>query len=324
MALKDLFNSGRPEYDDPGTGTSYSFNSKRIINKDGSFNVYRSGLKPSLRNTYQVLIRMSWTRFLLVVFLFLFIVNAVFALLYTLIGVEQIGAESTNFGNDFLEAYFFSFQTFTTVGYGALSPIGKTTSIIAALEAIIGWMCFAIITGILYGRFSKPSALIKFSEKALISPYKNGLNSLQFRVANMRKSNLMEMEATVMLMMIERDKTGKGILKRNFLRLPLERSSILFFPLNWTIVHPITRDSPLYGKSLEEMADLDAEVLIMIKGFDDTFSNVVHSRHSYKCDEIINGAKFTSAYETQDDGNILLYFDKMDDYKKVDLNETKS
>jgi len=324
MALKDIFGSSKATNQDPGTGTAYSFNSKRIINKDGSFNVETSGLKPSLRNAYQLLIRLSWTRFLIIIFLFLFASNAVFALLYTLIGVENIGATSTTFGGDFLEAYFFSFQTFTTVGYGSLSPVGKLANILASLEAIIGWMCFAIVTGILYGRFSKPSALIKFSEKALITPYKDGLNSLQFRVANMRKSNLMEMEATVLLMILERDKTGKGILKRNFLRLQLERSSILFFPLNWTIVHPITEDSPLYGKTIEEMQEMDTEILIMIKGFDDTFSNVVHSRHSYKCEEIVFGGKFLSAYETQDDGNILLYFDKMDDYEEVDLNTPKS
>lgn len=305
---------------DPGTGTSYSFNAKRIINKDGSFNVIKHGLAPSTRNTYQALIRLSWWRFLLLVFAFLFIVNGFFAILYTAIGVQNINATSSNLFQDFLDAYYFSFQTFTTVGYGALHPISKLAGIISAVEAIIGWMCFAIITGILYGRFSKPSALLHYSKNAIVAPYKDGLNSLQFRIANKRNSYLMELEATVLIMQVMRDKDGKGVLKRSFDRLHLERDSILFFPLNWTVVHPIDEDSPFYGKSKEEINAMETEILIMIKGFDDTFSNVVHSRHSYKCNEIVWGAKFDSAYQTQPDGEIMLYFDQLDNTVPADLN----
>lgn len=307
---------------DPGVGTQYTINSKRIINQDGSFNVTRSGLKSSPRDAYQLLINMSWTRFLLVIFIFLLLINGVFALVYTLIGTEQVGGlKTTNILNGFLEAYFFSFQTFTTVGYGVLHPVGQLTSIIASFEAVVGWMCFALITGILYGRFSKPSARLMYSKKAIIAPYNNGLNSLQFRIANMRNSNLMEMEATVLLMKVEREKDGKGILSRNFINLDLERKSILFFPLNWTLVHIIDEKSPFFQKSKEEMQAMDAEILIMIKGFDDTFSQVVHSRFSYKCDEIIWGAKFTPAYQTQQSGEIVLDFDKMDNYIEVELNK---
>jgi len=319
MALKDIFN--KPKYDDPGTGTAYSFNSKRIINKDGSFNVIKSGLAPSVRNTYQYLIGISWTKFLFIIFTFLFAINALFAGIYTWIGVDHINAPlSENGWDNFLEAYLFSFQTFTTVGYGALSPASKLMGIASAIEAIIGWMSFAIVTGILYGRFSKPSARLMYSKNALIAPYKDGLNSLQFRVANMRQSNLMEMEATVMLMYLERNTDGTSILKRHFLGLELERDSILFFPLNWTLVHPITKESPFHGKSIKELKETDIEILIMIKGFDDTFSNVVHSRHSYKSDEIIWGGRFVPAYESQESGDIMLHFDKMHDYIEVDLN----
>ncbi|MDX1629563.1 MAG: ion channel, partial [Fulvivirga sp.] len=125
------------KFEDPGMGTTHSFNSKRIINKDGSFNVLKSGLKPNMRNTYQVLIKMSWLKFLSVIFAFLFLINACFALLYLAVGVEALGLTPTrSIWNNFLEAYFFSFQTFTTVGYGALSPVGHLANIIASLEAI--------------------------------------------------------------------------------------------------------------------------------------------------------------------------------------------
>ncbi|MBL6445614.1 potassium transporter [Fulvivirga sp. 29W222] len=306
---------------DPGVGTQYTINSKRIINQDGSFNVIRSGLRVSTRDTYQLMIKMSWSRFFLVVFTFLLVVNAVFALVYTLMGVDQLGGlRGGHFYVRFLEAYYFSFQTFTTVGYGGVHPIGHWANIVASFEAVVGWMCFAIITGMLYGRFSKPSARLMYSKKALIAPYKDGLNSLQFRIANMRNSNLMEMEATVMLVTVERHKDGKSILKRSYINLDLERNSILYFPLNWTVVHVIDEKSPLANKTKEEMEAMDAEILIMIKGFDDTFSQVVHSRYSYKCDEVFWGGKFASVYETQPSGDTLMDFTKMNDFTDVELN----
>ena len=312
------------EFNDPGTGTSYSFNSKRIINKDGSFNVTKSGFGYSARNTYQVLIGMSWTKFLLSIILFLCIVNALFALCYLAIGVEQLGIKSISLIDDFLESYFFSFQTFTTVGYGTLSPMGKLMNIVASIESVAGWMCFAIVTGILYGRFSKPSAMLKYSEKAIVGPYKNGLNSLQFRVANMRQSNLMEMEATVILMHVKRDSSGKGILKRSFTPLTLERNNILFFPLNWTLVHLIDENSPFYNKSRKELEEMEIEILTLIRGFDDTFSNVVHSRHSYKLEEIHWGGKFKVPYETQENGEIILFYEKLDEYENIDLDHARN
>ena len=257
---------------------------------------------------------MSWTRFFIIIFAFLFAFNALFALIYTLIGVHQLaGVENSHFLDEFLQAYYFSFQTFTTVGYGALSPMGTAANIVAVVESILGWMCFAIVTGMLYGRFSRPTARLFYSERAIIADYKK-ITSLQFRIANMRNSNLMEMEATVLLVTAEKGKTS-----RQFSPLPLERDRILFFPLNWTIVHPINEKSPLYGLTEQDLHDLDAEILIRIKGFDDTFSQVVHSRYSYKCDEIIWGARYNAAYKTDDKGDIVLYFDKIGAYNEVDL-----
>lgn len=300
---------------DPGTGTHYSYNSKRVINKDGSFNVIKSGLKMTTRNTYQSLIKMSWTRFFIIIFAFLFGINALFAFIYTIIGIDQLsGVENSHFLEEFLQAYYFSFQTFTTVGYGAMAPMGKASNMVAVLEAIIGWMSFAIVTGMLYGRFSRPTARLFYSSNAIIAPYKNG-TSLQFRIANMRNSNLMEMEATVLLVTATKNTTS-----RSFSPMKLERDKILFFPLNWTIVHPIDEKSPLYGITESELHQLDAEILIRIKGFDDTFSQVVHSRYSYKCDEIIWGARFNPAYKTDDRGDIVLYFDKVGDYSELDLD----
>ncbi|UII23499.1 ion channel [Fulvivirga ligni] len=316
--LKPKIDSSRTE--DPGTGTQYTINSKRIINRDGSFNVIKQGLGYSTRNVYQSLIRMSWTRFFIIIFAFLLLVNALFASIYALIGIDQLGGITTTKGlNNFLEAYYFSFQTFTTVGYGVLHPVGHLANILAVLEAVIGWMCFALITGMLYGRFSKPSAHLHYSDKALVSPGKNGYKTLQFRIANMRNSNLMEMQATLILVIVEKNSDGTGISKRSFVDLKLQRNSIIFFPLNWTIVHVIDEESPFYGKEYQDFVDMNAELIVMVKGYDDTFSQTVHSRFSYKCKEIVWGARFKPAYQTQTSGDIFLYFDKMSEYDEVDL-----
>ena len=245
---------------------------------------------------------------------FLLLVNVVFALGYFFIGTEQLSGLTSDKPLDvFLQCYYFSFQTYTTVGYGAISPMGHAASALAAFEVIFGWLSFAIITGILYGRFSRPSARIKYSKNAIIAPYGDD-TSLQFRVANMRNSNLMEMSVTVLLMKVE--KGSKGVLKRTFNQLELERDQILFFPLNWTVVHPITKTSPLFGLTREDAIAMDAEILIMLKGFDDTFSQVVHSAYSYKAAEIEWGVKFKTAFNTQENGDIHLYFDMLDATEK--------
>ena len=303
---------------DPGTGTDYHAHSKRVINKDGSFNVKKAGLGPNTRNAYQSLVKMSWARFFLVSFIFLFIVNGVFALLYTWVGIEKLGeVEERGWFNEFMYAYYFSFQTFTTVGYGIYHPIGHLANVISTIESIIGWMCFALVTGILYGRFSKPSARLMYSEKALVAPYGNGRNSLQFRIANMRNSMLMEMEATVLLSFVDKSRQNW---KREFTPLLLERDHILFFPLTWTIVHPIDENSPFYNKTKEDIEKMDAELLIRIKGYDDTFAQTVHSRFSYRCDEMVWGAQYHPAFDIDNNGDIHLFFDRIHHYDKLDTS----
>jgi inward rectifier potassium channel len=163
-------------------------------------------------------------------------------------------------------------------------------------------MGFALATGLLFGRVSKPSARIGFSDNALIAPYQDR-TSLQFRIVNLRSNTLIELQATVMLMTVE---GPPGKLERQFKLLTLERPNIYFFPVTWTIVHPIDEASPLFGKTPEELERLRAEILILIKGFDDTFSQTVNARYSYRFDEIVWGAKFSPAFEIAEGGQIVL------------------
>jgi inward rectifier potassium channel len=286
---------------DPGLGEKYFQKTKRIINNDGSFNVTKVGAGFNYKDIYQYLINISWTKFFMIVLSVYISLNFLFAFLYFFIGVEDIAGISSNSLNNFLDAFFFSAQTLTTVGYGGMSPKGLLVNVISAFEAMSGLMCFALITGLLYGRFSRPSARILFSENAVIAPYR-GITGLQFRIANQRRNTLMEIEARVLLVLIEKDGNQYN---RKYFDLKLERNSVYFFPLTWTIVHPINEESPFYGKSEAEIKLSEPEILILIKGFDDTFSQVVHSRYSYTADEIIWNAKFIRAFNNEENGDII-------------------
>jgi inward rectifier potassium channel len=297
---------------DPGLTTQFSGELRRTINADGSFNVRREGLRWRDANPYLMLIDTTWTRFLLIVFAAFLFVNLIFACLYLMIGIHNLKGLESDMGA-FANAFFFSVHTLTTVGYGNVYPEGASANVISSLEAATGLMVFAIATGLLYGRFSRPTARIVYSKNAIIAPYQDG-TSLQFRVTNARRNVLMNMEAHVLLMTVE---SSDGELRRSFVDLPLERRGVYFFALTWTIVHPIDSDSPLYGKTREDLAKQSAELLILMQGFDDTFSQVVHSRYSYRHDEMIWGAKFAPAFKVDAKGDMVVEVNRIDEMKLI-------
>jgi inward rectifier potassium channel len=297
---------------DPGLTTQFSGELRRAINPDGSFNVRRKGLRFRDANLYLKLIDTTWPRFLLVVVAVFLLVNMLFAGIYLAIGIDRLqGAEPEM--SAFANAFYFSVHTLTTVGYGNVYPRGGWANSVSALEAAAGLMIFALVTGLLYGRFSRPSARILFSGHALVTPYQDG-TSLQFRITNARSNVLMNLEARVLLMTVD---SNDSQLKRSYADLPLERRGVYFFPLTWTIVHPIDSNSPLYGKTREDLARLSAELLILIQGFDDTFSQVVHSRYSYRHDEIVWGAKFVPAFSIDPKGDLVLEIDRIHEMKML-------
>jgi inward rectifier potassium channel len=297
---------------DPGLTTKFSGELRRTINADGSFNVKRSGLRWRDANPYLMLIDTTWPRFFLVVITGFLTINVIFAGLYMAVGIENLKGRESDMGA-FGNAFFFSFHTLTTVGYGNVYPQGLWANTISSMEAATGLMAFAVATGLLYGRFSRPTARIIYSNKAIIAPYQDG-TSLQFRVTNARRNVLMNLEARVLLMTVNSE---DGELKRNFVNLPLERTGLYFFALTWTIVHPIDAASPFFGKTREDLARLSAEVLILIQGFDDTFSQVVHSRYSYRHDEMIWGAKFTPTFKVDNKGDLIVEVDRINEMKLV-------
>ncbi|MCU7493594.1 MAG: ion channel [Bacteroidota bacterium] len=288
---------------DPGLSEKYFSRTKRIINNDGSFNITRVGTGFSLWDIYQFLVNLSWPRFISSVLGFYLLVNCFYALLYFITGIDSVhGARGETIIRTLENLFFFSVQTISTVGYGNMAPMGIYANIIVTFETLTGLLGFALVTGLLYGRFSRPTARILYSSKALISPYQDK-TSLQFRIANQRSNALLEVEAKVMVAFVE---NTNGSSKREYYNLALERSYIYFFPLSWTIVHPIDEESPFWNKTPEDLKNLETEILILIKGYDDIFSQTVHSRFSYRFDEIIWGARFKPAFFIDQNGDVII------------------
>jgi inward rectifier potassium channel len=299
---------------DPGLTQQFAGPLSRVINKDGSFNVLRRGGSWRDVHPYLVLINMPWFAFFAVVFFAFVVVNTAFAISYFALGPDQLqGADATAEMSRFSKVFFFSAHTLTTVGYGNVAPSGLAANILSALEAMFGLIGFALATGLLFGRVSKPSARLGFSDRIVMAPYQDGM-SMQFRVVNLRHNALMELDANVLLMTVE---GGNGAMKRKYSPLKLERRQVFFLPLTWTIVHPIDSGSPLYGKTPEELEVLQAEILILIKGFDDTFSQTVHAQYSYRFDEMIWGAKFEPAFGVDSSGRLVLDVDRVGDLARL-------
>ena len=303
------------ERQDVGFGTKITGKETRLINRDGNFNVKRVNQKfIDWLNLYNRLIIMPWGKFALLIFSLFLIVNLFFALLYFLVGTEHlVGIIAKNAAEEFAEAFFFSTQTLTTVGYGRISPVGFSVSLIASIESLTGLMSFAIVTGLLYGKFSRPVAHIRYSKFALIAPYLN-TKAFMFRIINERNHQLIEVAAEVVYSRLEKKEDGS--LQRKYYALKLERNLVNFFPSNWTIVHAITEESPLYGLTAKELDESETEILILIKGFDDSFAQTVHSRNSYTSDEIVWNAKFVNMQENEGFMTIV-DMAKLSDYLKV-------
>ena len=303
------------------SGFSNNAQRNRAINDNGEFNVKNFGL-PFFRSydIYNVLITMPWLKFSIMVFIGFLIINSFFATIYFFIGANHFpGMDTTSQATKCLDAFFFSAQTLTTVGYGRISPMGFWASSVAAIESLVGLLSFALATGLLYGRFSRPQAKIINSAIALMAPYKITQRGLMFRIANIRRNILNEVEVSVTISLMNDEPAG---LIRRFYPMELETKMIRFFPLSWTIVHPINEKSPIYGWAKEDLEKADVEILVFIKAYDETFSQHVHTRFSYRHDEIIWGAKFIRNFEiNQSAGYTHHYLDRISDFEHAELPE---
>jgi inward rectifier potassium channel len=265
---------------------------RRFLNRDGTFNVRRVGLSlAESRSVYRYFLDVSWPRFFSHVVWWYLGTNLIFAVAYLACGPGALeGPEDYGGGlaGHFLRAFFFSIQTLATIGYGRISPMGVASNVIVAIESVCGLVLFAVIAGIAFSRFSRPRPRILFSQQAIIAPY-GKITGFMFRLANARDSELFDVQADVSL---ARRKPGGSVDERLFDSLKLERSSVTFFPLSWTVVHPIDESSPLWGVSDEALEGSEPEFLIRLTAYDETTGQTVHARSSYTWDEVACGARF--------------------------------
>jgi inward rectifier potassium channel len=316
---KDKLVEAEEKRQDLGFGTQVNDHNTRLLNRDGSFNVRRSGgTFWSRLNIFNRLMVCSWQRFFMLVISFYLTLNFIFAAIYEFFGIENLqGADLTSPQSRFMDAFFFSSQTLTTVGYGRIAPIGFWTSSIAAVESLMGLLIFALATSLLYGRFSKPVAHILYSDKAIIAPYLD-VTGFMFRIVNERANQLIDLQVEVAMSILEKQPNGKDV--RRYYGLNLERNKVNFFPTNWTLVHPITQESPMFGLSKDELLNKEVEFLILIRATEDTFNQTVHSRISYHAREVVFGAKFTSMFiESETPGMSNLDLTKLSDIQEVTL-----
>ena len=286
---------------DLGFGTVVAGQSRqRLLNPDGTFNVERTGVSifTSL-NPYHTLLSMSWSTFLGLVLLLYFLSNIVFGALYASIGAGALVDTSSEPMSDlFVRGFFFSVQTFATIGYGTIHPAGVVPNLLVTIESYYSLLANALITGVVFARFARPTARIVFSKVAVVAPYR-GMTGLMFRIVNGRNNQLIEVGAVVML---ARFVNENGRIVRRFDLLELERRKVTFFPLAWTVVHPIDEKSPLLGLNQQDLVATDAEILILLTAVDETFVQTVHARSSYKPASIVFGHKFANLYNEVEDG----------------------
>ncbi len=311
--FKDLSNTG--------FGANSSVEGGRLVNADGSNNLRKTGLPFYERiSIYHSLLRMNRMKFMMAIMTFYTAINLFFAVIYFMIGVDHLQGIDVHapLYIRFLNAFFFSSQTLTTVGYGHVAPSGILTNFVASTESLMGILAFAVVTGLIYGRFSRPRAYILFSNNLIVAPHKGG-KALMARIATYKNNHLTDAEAQLTVA-LHVNENGKMITR--FYQLPLEISKVTSLALSWTLVHPINEDSPIANFTDDQLREAKMEVILGIKAFDDHFSNTVQQRTSYSHQQLVYGAKFEPMFERSPEGNYtLLELDKISHHIRVPLEE---
>ena len=254
----------------------------------------KRGRGPSAFLAYSNLVSTTWSRFFLFVAILYLTLNGFFAVAYVACGsAGLVNTLDTGIYSPFLKAFFFSIHTSATIGYGSTVPVGLATNTLVALESVVSLLGLALVTGLVFARFSRPVADILFSQSAVMT-WMGNLRSFQFRIINTRNNQIIDLHVRVLVSRFETNAAGISV--RRYYPLTLERESVVFFPLSWTIVHTIDKDSPLFGVTEDELCGSGAEFLILLTGMDETFSQVVNARSSYRANEVIWDAKFTDIF----------------------------
>ena len=221
-----------------------------------------------------------------------FTTNLLFACLYWLVGPDALTGAARSPLARFEDCLFFSVQTLATIGYGKPVPATRLANTLVAVEALVGLLGFAVLSGLLFARFTRPTAKISFSRNGLVAPYQDGW-VLMFRLVNLRNHDLTDVHTVVSF---ARWVDDNGTRRRRFDQLTLERDFIIFMPLHWVVVHPITETSPLHGLTPESLAASEPEVVCLLRADDETFAQTLHAKTNYDTSDIVWGARFLDMY----------------------------
>jgi inward rectifier potassium channel len=278
----------------------------RLINRDGSFNVrVRKGNWWRTFFSYQTLLSTSWPRMFALLTAGFIVVNGLFAAAYLACGPEALTGDAA-LGPP-AQSFFFSVHTLATIGYGNIVPTTLAANVVVVVESLTGLLGLAVATGVVFARFSRPVADIRYSGHAVVAPYRD-ITAFEFRMVNARRNQLVNVGATVMMSRFEGQSDTR---QRRFHQLALERSTVAFFPLNWTVVHPIDEASPLWGWDHRSLLEAEAEFNVLLTAVDETFAQTVHSRSSYTAEEVLFGHRFEMMF-TESDREYVLDMDKLD------------
>ncbi len=272
----------------------------------GRLNVARRGVaRPGFSDLYHRLVTASWPRLLVLLAVTYLGVNALFALAYV-----EVGGITNAAPGSFADAFFFSVQTIATIGYGVMAPHSLAAHLIVIAEVFVGLVGLAVVTGITFSKFARPTARVRFSRNLVVGR-RDGATALMFRMANERGSTLVE--ATAHVSLIRSEQTVEGETVRRFLDLPLTRQTNLIFALSWSVVHAIDPLSPLFGETAESLQASDAAVVVSVLAIDEVTGQTVHTRHGYNAEDIVWNARFVDILGVGPDGERFIDYRLFDD-----------
>lgn len=271
---------------------SYDLGYVRVINRGGDSFLPKGDF-------YYLLFTLSWGYLFALLSLGYLLLNLVFATIYWIGGNGIANADP----HSFQDAFFFSVQTMSTIGYGAMHPTTAYSNFWVVVEVFVGLLSVAMATGLMFARFSRPHARVLFSNVAVICPY-NGVPTLMFRVANQRCNLVLEAQITVTILLPEI--TGEGHRLGRLYDLQLMRSQTPAFALSWMVMHPITPESPLFGLTATDLQDRNARIILTLTGLDETLSQTIHARHHYDAPQILWNMKFVDVLEMLPGGDRVI------------------
>jgi inward rectifier potassium channel len=290
---------------------------QRYISKEGRSNLVKVGLQRALfSDLYHFWLASSWRRVYAVVIALYLLINALFACAYLAFG----GVENARAGS-FGDAFFFSVETLTTIGYGRMVPVSLAAHLLVTFEAFCGIIGVALITGLMVTKFARPTARVLWSDVCVVA-MQDGVPSLMLRVANARGNQVVEAQLRVGLMRSERTIEGEMVRRMHDLRLV--RASSAVFALSWLAVHPIDEKSVLRGQTTESLREMGAELYVSLTGLDETFNQTIHSRHSYNSEEISWGRRFVDIVGALPDGRVGIDYTRFHDTKPAPLDPPRA